>query len=258
MASSNTFSFFSLVHFISENFSLIIVAIIIYGAGYFTGSLWTENAMLKSGKTLATTAAATAPTATAPTETGPTKEQLTAMPAVSAADHVRGDLLTAKVVMVEYSDFECPFCGKFHPTMTALKQEFGDDVAWVYRHFPLSFHPFAQKAAEASECVTKQKGNDGFWAYADYVFGENEKQGKISDEVIQAGAQAAGVDLTAFNSCLDSGEMADLVKSQADAGIGAGVSATPGTIVVTKDGPQEIVLGAYPIDDVRATIQSYL
>lgn len=256
MATNNAFSFNTLRDFISNNFSLLVMALIIYGAGFFTGSLWTENAMLKSGAGAAGGAAA-APTAADAADTGPTKEQLAAIPAVTNDDHIRGSA-DAKVVVVEYSDFECPFCGRFHPTMTTLKEEFGDDVAWVYRHYPLPFHQNAQKGAEAAECVAAQKGNEGFWVYADSLFGVNLASGAITPADIQAGAQAAGVDMTAFNTCLDSGEMAEVVKEHMDAGSTGGISATPGSVIITADGPQEVILGAYPIEQVRTTIQKYL
>ena len=256
MPSNNAYSFMTLKNFVSENFSLIIIAIIIYGAGFFTGSLWTENSMLKGGKA----GTGTTPTAAAPAaagDEGPTKEQLAAIPAVSNDDHIRGNK-NAKVVLIEYSDYECPFCARFHPTISTLKEEFGDDVAWVYRHFPLSFHPSAQKAAEGAECVADQKGEDAFWVYTDFVFGENTKANGITAATIQAGGEAAGADMTAFNTCLDSGEMAAKVQADMDAGSAGGVSATPGTVVMTKDGAQEIILGAYPEDQVRTTIQKYL
>lgn len=89
------------------------------------------------------------------------------MPAVTNDDHIRGNK-DARIKLVEYSDFECPFCQRFHPTMQQVMDKYGDQVAWVYRHFPLSFHPEAQKAAEASECVAANGGD--FWDYADTLF----------------------------------------------------------------------------------------
>lgn len=87
----------------------------------------------------------------------------------SNKDHWRGPT-NARYVLIEYSDFECPFCDRFHPIAAEFLEK-NKDVAWVYRHFPLrQIHPNAQKLAEASECVYEQKGDVGFWEYADKVF----------------------------------------------------------------------------------------
>ena len=88
-------------------------------------------------------------------------------------DHVVGNR-DAKVVIIEYSDFECPFCSKAHPTFEKITKEY-DNVAWVYRHFPLtSIHSKAQQAAVASECVAELAGNNAFWSFAETLF-ENQK-----------------------------------------------------------------------------------
>ena len=234
---------------------MVVVALVLFVAGFFLGQLWQENKMLKSG----------APTAAAPTvqdgaaqpPSGPTKDTLALMPKVTKDDHVQG-ASNPKVTLVEYSDFECPFCNRFHPTVKQVIEKYGSEVALVYRHFPLSFHPFAQKAAEASECVAKQKGTDGFWTYADYVFGEQTKGTAMSDDLIVAGAKAAGVNTTAFQTCLDSGEMKEKVAENQTTGGAAGISGTPGTIIVTKDGPQELIPGALPFESVEPMIQKYL
>ncbi|GIW63110.1 MAG: hypothetical protein KatS3mg090_0936 [Patescibacteria group bacterium] len=84
-------------------------------------------------------------------------------------DHWKGSK-TARYVLVEYSDLECPFCQRFHPEASKFVSEH-EDVAWVYRHFPLrGIHPDAQKLAEGAECVYNQKGDEGFWQFVDYVF----------------------------------------------------------------------------------------
>ena len=86
------------------------------------------------------------------------------------SDHIRGNR-NAQVLLIEYSDFECPFCIRFHPTAQQLKDEYGNDLAWVYRHYPLDqLHPYARPAAVASECVTEIGGEEAFWKFADEVF----------------------------------------------------------------------------------------
>ena len=87
-------------------------------------------------------------------------------------DHLLGNK-DAKIVIVEYSDTECPFCKQFHETLHRIYDEYGADgkVAWVYRHFPLEqLHPKAPKEAEALECAAEQGGNDTFWKFTDMVY----------------------------------------------------------------------------------------
>ena len=88
---------------------------------------------------------------------------------VSETDHIRGSL-DAKVKIIEYSDLECPFCATLHPTLQQIMEDFDGDVAWIYRHFPLDFHPSARPLAIGSECAAQLGGNDKFWEYIDYVF----------------------------------------------------------------------------------------
>jgi len=95
-------------------------------------------------------------------------QALEKMTPVNESDHVKGNR-DAKVVIVEYSDFDCPFCTRFHATMNALVAKYpATEVAWVYRHFPLAqLHPDAETVAVAAECVAKLEGNEGFWKFAD-------------------------------------------------------------------------------------------
>ncbi len=256
---SNPYSLASFIAFFSNNFVLVFLAGLFFIGGFVAGSFWTENQFLKSGsgtQVVQGNPSVVDPNAVGPT--GPTAEQLKAVPKVSNDDRIKGNK-NAKIVLIEYSDFECPYCARFHPTIAQVAKEYGDQVAWVYRDYPLPFHPNAQKAAEAARCVSKQKGNDGFWTYGDKLFEENTVLGgKLTPEVISSVAQGMGVNMDAFKKCLDSGEMADEVKAQMDAGAQAGVNGTPGTFIVTKDGAQELIPGALPVEQVKASIEKYL
>lgn len=88
---------------------------------------------------------------------------------VNESDHVRGKK-DARISLIEYSDFECPFCARIHPRIQRVLDEYPNDVNWVYRHFPLSIHRNAGPAAIASECVAQLKGNDAFWEFGDELF----------------------------------------------------------------------------------------
>lgn len=163
-------------------------------------------------------------------------------------DHVRGPA-NAKVTMIEYSDFQCPFCARHLPTIKQLMAQYPDDVKLVYRHYPLSqIHPQAQKAAEASECVAKLGGNDKFWLMHDKLF---ENQATLGTETYKRLAGEVGVDVAKFTTCLDSGEMANRVAADYASGNDAGVSGTPATFVNGKmfEGAQDI--GAFQAEISR-------
>lgn len=187
----------------------------------------------------------------APSAAGPPPSALAGdVPAVTKDDHVRGDK-NAKVTVIEYSDFECPFCGRFHDSMNEVLAS-NKDVNWVYRHFPLSFHATAQKAAEASECVAEIGGNDAFWKFADSAFAAG---GAHSDTALAGYAQAAGVNVGKFNTCLQSGKYADKVNKQLTEGQSAGVQGTPGNFVIGPNGTRSLP-GAVPAASVLAAIEA--
>lgn len=167
---------------------------------------------------------------------------------VTTADHIRGGK-DAKVTIVEYSDFECPFCSRAHPTVMQVLEEYGDDVRVVYRHFPLSFHPQAQKAGEASECAADQ---GKFWQYHDVMF---ENQSLVSGGVTQFKKWAVelGLNATRFNNCLDSGEKASLVTDDANEGAALGVTGTPGFFINGIS-----VVGAQPFSVFKQVIDAEL
>ena len=98
-------------------------------------------------------------------------DQAAKVPKLKDQDHVKGNK-NAEVLLIEYSDFQCPYCQRFHPTTLQILEGYKDQVALVYRHFPLDqLHPYARPAAEASECIKEIGGEDAFWKFADKAFG---------------------------------------------------------------------------------------
>jgi protein-disulfide isomerase len=153
----------------------------------------------------------------------------------------------APVTIVEFSDFQCPFCSRAKNTVDEVVKGYGDKVRLVFRHFPLSFHENAPKAAEASACAQDQ---GKFWEYHDKLFAN---QGALKVDDLKKHAADLGLDAARFNECLDSGKKAELVKKDMSAGEKAGVSGTPAFFI------NGIVLsGAVPADDFKSIIDSEL
>jgi protein-disulfide isomerase len=143
-------------------------------------------------------------------------------------DHVLGDP-SAKVTIIEYGDFECPFCGKmFNEVLGKLKDEYikTGKAKLIYRHFPLNqIHPEAQKSAEASECAGEQ---DKFWEMHDILFAN---QSTLSVPNYKVWAGDLKLNQKQFNDCLDSGKFAAKVGSMYENGVNVGVSGTPATFI---------------------------
>jgi len=249
----SSYSFTSFVAFLNNNFSLILLVGIFFVLGFIIGSLWTDKQL---GKSAAKPAAQVAQQPTAPE--GPSAEDLKKMPPVVKEDHIRGNA-NAKIVLVEYSDYECPFCNRFHPTMKQVMAEYGDKVAWVYRHYPLPFHTSAQRSAETAECVAENAGNDVFWTFSDSVYDEVASKGAdaLTEANLKLLATKAGANGDKVIECQKSGKMAAVVKKDMDGGSAAGVNGTPGTIIVA-DGTYELIPGALPFEQVKAQIDNLL
>jgi protein-disulfide isomerase len=229
----------------------LTIAIIV--AAFFLGSLTNKVATQEKGTTAPTIAAGNAnqaPSAANPAPSAATKKPKT----VTSADHIRGNV-NAKVTLIEYSDFECPFCKSFDPTTQELLKTYGEKIRLVFRHYPLPFHQNAQKEAEASECIASLGGNDAFWKYTDAIFARTTSNG-TGFALDQLGPLAAelGVDQTQFQTCLDSGKYAQLVKDSIAEGQGAGVQGTPSTFIIDSKGNSQLVVGAQPIDSFKTVI----
>jgi protein-disulfide isomerase len=133
---------------------------------------------------------------------------------------------TAPVTIIEFSDYQCPFCGRAEPTVRKLLERYGDQIRLVYRHYPLDrIHPRARAAAEAAVCAEEQ---DRFWAYHEQLFAN---QRKLEDADLEQYAQNVGLDMDAFNACRERPDVKARVQADAAAAQAAGVSGTPAFFV---------------------------
>ncbi|MFA6430086.1 MAG: thioredoxin domain-containing protein [Candidatus Paceibacterota bacterium] len=197
--------------------AILLAGFVIAGAIYFTNK--------DNGGAVANNKANT-PAKTAPATGAAPK-------AISADEHILGNP-NAEIKIVEYSDTECPFCKRFHVTMHSLIDTYGKDgkVAWVYRHFPLTFHKKAIKEAEATECAAEIGGNKSFWAMLDMIYSETEGNDSLDATKLPVFAKNVGLDVTKFNTCLSSGKMTSIVTDQQKDGLRIGVNGTPYTVMI--------------------------
>lgn len=179
---------------------------------------------------------------------------------VTNDDHIFGNP-NADIVIVEYSDTECPFCKQFHGTMRALMAEYGTDgsVAWVYRHFPLAqLHSKAPKEAEALECAGELGGKTAFWDYTNRIYEITPSNDGLDPAKLITVAQELKLDSTKFKACLDSGKYAEKVEKDYKDAIAAGARGTPHSIILTKDGDKLPLEGAQPLAAVKSVIEGLL
>jgi protein-disulfide isomerase len=165
----------------------------------------------------------------------------------SNTEHVLGNN-RAPVTLVEYSDFQCPFCKRHYPVLKQVLANYKNKVRIIYKHFPLSnIHPLAQKAAEASECASEQ---GKFWEMHDKIF---ENQESLSLDALKQWAKDLKLDSNKFNSCLDSGTYAQKVQQDYQEGVTKGVQGTPATFV-----NGQLISGAVPYENFSSIIDQLL
>ncbi|MCR4334195.1 MAG: DsbA family protein [Patescibacteria group bacterium] len=183
---------------------------------------------------------------------------------VTENDHIRGTP-DAPIVIVEFSDLECPFCKSFHLTMQKIMNEYGKSgkVAWVYRHFPLSIHPKAQKEALASECAYEQGGNEKFWQYVDNIFSITPSNNQLDPLQLPIIAKNIGLDVEKFNICFNSEKYDEKIQKNYQDGIRVGIGSipetgTPYSVVIDKKGNKVPINGAQPYESVKQLIDAIL
>lgn len=192
--------------------------------------------------------------ASAPVATNNAPAKTADIPAVTASDRVLGDR-KAPIMIVEYSDIECPYCKQFHNTLKTIVKEYNGKVAWAFRHFPV--HQNSVKEGEAAECAAEVGGNDAFWKYVDAIFAETKSNNGIDLARLPGIASEIGLDVAKFNTCLASGKYtARIQKDQADV-IKAGAQGTPYSVIFAPNGQKiPITQGALPYADMKRIIDT--
>jgi protein-disulfide isomerase len=153
----------------------------------------------------------------------------------------------APIEMIEFSDFQCPYCETAFPTVNQVLTTYGDRIHFTYRHYPLAIHPRARPAAEASQCAAEQ---GKFWPFHDKLFGD---QSRLSDEDFKRDAAQLGMDTAQFNACVDSRKYKAEIDADIRAGDEAGVSGTPAFYINGR-----MLSGAQPFEAFKSLIDEEL
>jgi protein-disulfide isomerase len=156
---------------------------------------------------------------------------------ITQRDHVQG-ADDAPLTLLEYGDFECPHCGRAHPVVKALQERFGEQLRFVYRHFPLAqIHPHAESAAETAEFAGAHKK---FWEMHDLLF-ENQEQ--LGLPLYQELAETLGLPVEHLIEALETGKFTAKVRADFSSGVRSGVNGTPTFFIngVRYDGPMDVI-----------------
>ena len=165
-----------------------------------------------------------------------------------AADHpVRGGGPKAPVTVIEYTDFQCPFCGRVQPTLTQIAERYGDSVRHVFKQLPLPMHPQARLGAEASLCANAQ---GKFWEMHDWLFANKDK---IARDALIAEATALGLNAETFTACLDNNTFGARVDEDMSEARSFGITGTPGFLINGI-----AIRGAMPVEEFTRVIDSEL
>ncbi len=180
--------------------------------------------------------------------------QAASVRAPEQSEHIQGSA-SAPIVMIEYSDFQCPYCQVIYPSLKKIQSESNGQVAWVMRNLPLtSIHPNAEPAAHAAECITDQLGNDGFWKYTDAVF---NNQAQLSESFSTNVAISLGVNPLTYSACVSQKKHQDIIDQETLEAQTLGGQGTPFVVVLnTKTHKQVAVPGALPYAQLMTVINS--
>lgn len=248
-----------------ESYSPVLVVLLILAA-FYIGSLWTEVKYLKNGAgqpvlgvNNGDPSGNNAPAPQAAGDNGaPVKVTVD-------DDPILGDK-NAKVTLIEFSDYECPFCKKyFTETYPQIKKDYIDTgkVKMVFRDLPLGFHQNAPKEAEAAECARKQGGDSVYFKYHDQIFTKTTSNGTgLALDQLPVIAKELGLNVNKFQQCLDAGEFKDEVEKDLADASKFGASGTPTFFIGKSTSNGEIdgikVVGAQPYSTLKTIIDELL
>jgi protein-disulfide isomerase len=166
---------------------------------------------------------------------------------VAAANSPSKGPANAPIELIEFSDFQCPFCLRANPTVNQVLTTYGDRIHFVYRHYPLPTHPSAKPAAEASECAAEQ---NQFWQYHDRLFANPTKLGAAD---LKQHAADLGLDTAKFDSCVETHKYKAKVEADQQAGSEVGVDGTPAFFINGR-----MISGAQPFETFKHLIDEEL
>jgi len=241
-----------------KNSSTLPASVILSAIILATSIIYHANAL--SGKSLSLSNFKTGPTADVnPVEpTAPTPDENGAPQVVTVSlddDPVLGNA-DAPVTLVEFSDYECPFCKRFHETMLQVMDKYSDDVRWIYRNMPLDgLHQKARNEALALECAGAQ---GKFWEFTDMVYDKTTSNDGLDQSLLPVFAKNLGLNVSKFNTCLETKQFASVIQAHEADGQAAGGQGTPYSILIAPDGTKTPINGAYPFAQVEQMIQQYL
>jgi len=164
---------------------------------------------------------------------------------------VRGSS-NAKITVVEFSDFECPFCMRAQPTTKALMEHYGDNIRFVFKDFPLDFHANAMGAHIAANCVYREKP-DAFWPFFDGIFSPNRDKKTLQTAALRERALSLGVNPARYDACISDPSIEEKINKNIEEGQSLGVSGTPAFFVNGR-----LISGAVPFDDFARVIDEEL
>lgn len=162
-------------------------------------------------------------------------------PSVNAKEHIQGNP-GASIILVEYGDYQCPYCLDFYHTIKKLQKKFGNKFAFVFRNFPLDMHPYALSAAIAAEIMAK---NNQFWPMHDLLY---ENQDRLADHYLFSYVKKLGVNHAKFKKDFADEQFTDKIQADIDGGVKSGVNGTPSIFINGKK---------YEGDDAFESLVSY-